>query len=268
MHQSFEFLVRHGYLVLFFWVMGEQLGLPVPAVPILLAAGALAGAGKLSLPLVVLLALAACAISDSAWFEIGRRRGSRVLHWLCKMSLEPDSCVRRTEEKFAVQGARSLVIAKFIPGLSTAAPPLAGVFRMQFSRFLMYDSLGSLLWAGSFIGAGYMFSNQLERVAEVASRLGGGLVALIVGGLAAYVLVKYTQRQRFLRKLRVARIRADELKQMLDAGENIVIVDLRHSMDFQAAPSTIPGALLMTPEEVEQRHTEIPRDRDIILYCT
>jgi membrane protein DedA with SNARE-associated domain len=268
MQQSFEFLISHGYLVLFFWVLGEQVGLPVPAVPVLLAAGALAGAGKMNLPMALLLAVVACAISDTLWYEIGRRRGGRVLNLLCKMSLEPDSCVRRTEERFAKQGARSLVIAKFIPGLSTAAPPLAGVFRMKFSRFLLYDSLGSVIWSGAFIGAGFLFSNQIERVAEQATRLGGWLVVLVAAALAGYIVAKYVQRRMFLRKLRVARIRADELKQMLDAGENVVIVDLRHSVDFEAEPTTIPGALLMTPEEVEKRHTEIPRDRDIILYCT
>jgi membrane protein DedA with SNARE-associated domain len=268
MPQSIEFLIRHGYLVLFLWVLGEQVGLPVPAVPILLAAGALAGAGKLSLPMALLLAVVACAISDSLWYEIGRRRGGRVLNLLCKMSLEPDSCVRRTEERFARQGAKSLVIAKFIPGLSTAAPPLAGVFRMKYSRFMFFDIIGSILWAGLFIGAGYLFSNQIERVAEQSSRLGGWLVALLAAALAAYIAAKFVQRQMFLRRLRVARIRPEELKAKLDAGENVVIVDLRHSVDFEAEPTTIPGALLMSPEEVENRHTEIPRDRDIILYCT
>jgi hypothetical protein len=139
---------------------------------------------------------------------------------------------------------------------------------MKFSRFLFFDTLGSILWSGLFIGLGYAFSNQIERVAEQASRLGGWLVALIIGGLAAYILTKYLQRQLFIRKLRVARITPEELKTKVDSGEQVVIVDLRHSVDFQAAPEAIPGALMMSPEEVEKRHDEIPRDRDIVLYCT
>ncbi len=268
MSGTIHFLVRYGYVVLFVWVLAEQVGLPIPAVPLLFAAGALGGSGRLNFGLAIGVALLASLLSDVTWYEIGRRRGSRVLQLLCRISLEPDSCVRRTEEVFARHGARSLLVAKFIPGLSTAAPPLAGIFHMRLSRFLLFDGLGALIWAGAFAGLGYLFSDQLERIAAYALRLGGSLAVMLAGCLAGYIVWKYAQRLRFLRRLRIARITPQELRRKLDAGEDVVIVDLRHSLDFEADPSTIPGAVRLPPEEVERRHQEIPRDRDIVLYCT
>lgn len=266
--EAIQFLVRQGYTVLFVWVLVEQIGLPLPAIPLLLAAGALAGAGRLNIAIAIGVAVLAALLSDIVWYQIGRHRGSQVLQLLCRISLEPDWCVRRTEDVFARHGARSLLVAKFIPGLNTVAPPLAGIFRMRLPRFLLFDSLGALLWAGGFAGLGYLFSQQLERVAASALRLGTSLVGVLVGGLAAYIIWKYVQRQRFLRQLRIARISPEELKRKLDAGEDVVIVDLRHSLDFQAKPHTIPGALRLPVEELEQRHHEIPSNRDIVLYCT
>lgn len=268
MNEPLQFLVRHGYTVLFAWVFAEQLGLPLPAVPLLLAAGALAGAGRLSLALVLGLPVVAAITSDVLWYELGRRRGVKVLQFLCRISLEPDSCVRRTESTFERHGARSLLIAKFIPGLSTAAPPLAGVFRMRLSRFLLFDTLGALLWAGVFAGLGYVFSDQLERVADRAITLGSWLLVLLLGGLGGYVAWKYVKRRRFLRELRIARISPEELKEKLDAGEDVVIVDLRHSLDFEAEPETIPGAYRLEAAELEEASEQIPRDREVVLYCT
>ena len=268
MHEVFAFVLRHGYTVLFVWVFAEQLGLPVPAIPILLAAGALAGIEKMSFPAVLGMAVAASLASDALWYEIGRRRGGQVLHFLCRISLEPDSCVRRTEDIYAKHGVRALVVAKFVPGFSTAAPPLAGAFRMKPARFLLYDTLGAILWAGTFAGLGYIFSDQLESVAESAVKLGSWLLALLLGGLVAYIGWKYVNRRMFLRKLRIARISSAELKKRMDAGEEVVIVDLRQSLDFEAEPSTIPGAVLMSPDELDEHHDAIPRDREIVLYCT
>lgn len=268
MSALFAFLIRHGYVVLFAWVLAEQIGLPLPAIPILLAAGALGGMGKMNLGVAIGLAVAASLLSDSVWYEIGRRKGGKVLNFLCRISLEPDSCVRRTENIFARHGARSLVLAKFLPGFSTAAPPLAGVFRMRYSRFAFYDALGALIWASAFVGVGYAFSDQIERVAEHAARLGGWVLALLLGGFAAYIGWKFVHRQMFLRKLRVARITPEELKRKLDAGEELVVVDLRQSLDFEAEPNTIPGAMMVSPEELDEHHEAIPRDREVVLYCT
>jgi len=268
MNETLGFLLRHGYSVLFAWVLVEQLGLPVPSVPLLLAAGALAGRGRLSLSLVAGLPIVAALMSDALWYQLGRRRGVKVLQFLCRISLEPDSCVRRTENVFARHGARSLVVAKFVPGLNTAAPPLAGVFRMRLSRFLFFDALGVMVWVGAFVGLGYVFSDQLERVADHALRLGTGLLVLLLVALAGYIGWKYLHRRRFLRELRIARITPEELKRKLDAGEDVVVVDLRHSYDFEAEPGTIPGAYRMEASELDQMSEQIPRDRDVVLYCT
>src|SRR5712671_2398063 len=178
MHKTLEFLLHHGHTVLLAWVFIEQIGLPLPSLPILLAAGALAGSGKFSLTGSIFLSVAACLVADSVWYTLGRVRGIKILQLLCKISLEPDSCVRRTEGVFAKRGARSLLIAKFVPGLGTVAPPLAGVFHMRARRFLLYDALGTILWAGSFLGLGYVFSGEIERVAEHLENLGSGLLVL------------------------------------------------------------------------------------------
>jgi hypothetical protein len=155
-----------------------------------------------------------------------------------------------------------------VPGLSTAAPPLAGMFGMRLTRFLLFDGAGAVIYNGLFVALGFVFSRQLEKVAQIALGLGAGLLLLMAGGLGAYVAWKYVQRQRFVRSLRVNRITAEELKRKIDAGEKVAIVDLRHSMDFEADPNTIPGALFLPSEEFDRRHNEIPVDRELILFCT
>lgn len=268
MNQAASYLIRHGYSVLFVWVTAEQFALPVPSEPVLLASGALAGAGQLRLLVAIVVGVAAALLADVVWYEIGRTRGSRVLRFLCRISLEPDSCVRQTQDKFAHYGARSLLVAKFVPGLNTVAQPLAGILGMPRRRFLVFDGLGALLWIGSYMALGYVFSDQLERVAAYGEHLGMWLIVLVLGGLVFYVGVKYVRRQRFIRQLRIARISPAELKQKLDTGESVMIVDLRHSLDFAADPAVIPGAVHLTPDEIERRAAEIPRDREVVLYCT
>ena len=265
LEQAADFLIRHGYAVLFGWVLLEQLGLPIPAAPLLIAAGALARAGRMNLTFAVTLAFIALILADLFWYSLGRYRGGRILKLLCRITLEPDSCVRRTENLFIRHGARSLLIAKFIPGLNTAAPSLAGIFRMPLRRFLIFDGLGGSLWVVTVTSLGLIFGDQLE---QIALRWGGWLVAVLAGGLAAYVLWKFIQRRRFLRRLRIARITPKELMDKLTAGEIISIVDLRQPMDIEAFPQMIPGALRIAMEEIEERHAEIPRDRDVVLYCS
>ena len=263
-----EFLVRHGGSLLFMTVLLEQAGLPLPATPLLLAAGALAAAGKMSVWLAIGLPVLASLPGDLLWYCLGRRSGNRALRLLCRISLEPDSCVRRTEDVFARHGVSSLLVAKFVPGLSTVTPPLAGMFGVGVPRFLLYDALGALFWSESFVGLGYLLSNQLGRAGAYAVRMGTTAGALLAAAAAGYVLFKWAEREWVKRRLRVARITAEELRRMLDAGEDVFIVDLRHAVDAQADPSAIPGAVRMTPEELDHRHPEIPRTRDIVLYCT
>ena len=265
LEQAADFLIRHGYAVLFGWVLLEQMGLPIPAAPLLIAAGALARAGKMNLTFALALALIAVTLADLFWYSLGRYRGGRILKLLCRISLEPDSCVRRTENLFVRHGVHSLLVAKFVPGLNTAAPSLAGIFRMPVRRFMIFDFLGALLWVVSVTSLGLIFSDQLK---QIALRWSGWLVAVLAGSLAAYVLGKFIQRRRFIRRLRIARITPKELMDKLRAGETISIVDLRQPMDIEAFPQMIPGALRIAMEEIEERHAEIPRDRDVVLYCS
>ncbi len=268
MQEPLQFIAAHGYAFLFLFVFAEQVGLPIPSIPVLLAGGVLARIGDIDLTLAVIVSVSASLASDVIWYEVGRVKGARVMQLLCRISLEPDSCVRQTERFFAKYGARGLLIAKFIPGFNTAAPPMAGVFHMRRARFLLFDMIGALVWVGTFIALGWVFANQIERVVEVVSTFGAWFGIVILGALVGWIAWKWMQRQRFLRDLRVARIAPDELAAKIAAGENVVIVDLRHAYDFAANPTTIPGAIHIPVEDIETRVHEIPKGREIILYCT
>jgi len=267
MNETLDFLVRHGITVVFAAVFVDQMGIPLPSVPWLLAAGALAAAGQMNGMLALGAGIASSLLADLIWFYLGRHRGQRVLNLLCRISLEPDSCVRRTENLFTRYGMRGVVLAKFVPGLSTLVPPLAGNAGVSTPRFIFFDGLGSLLYVGCFILAGALFSHQLEQIIHALAGLGHGALAVVVGLAALYIGYKYFQRQRLLSELRMARITVDELYQKQEAGENLIILDLRSQLELEQDPALIRGALHMTLDEVQLRHQEIPRDRDIILYC-
>jgi len=263
-----QFLVDHGASVLFWVVFVEQLGLPLPAIPLLIAAGALVGAGKMSAATAVLIPVVASLPPDMAWYYLGRIKGGKVLGFLCRISLEPDSCVRSTENLFHQYGARSLLVAKFVSGFSTVAPPLAGMVGMSAAMFVLYDAVGALIWAGASAGVGALFSNQLEQLVRLFDQTGGLLLSLVCLGLTGFIGYKFYHRQKFLRGLRMAKISVEELKERLDAGDPITVVDVRHPISLELDPETIPGALNLLLEEIDHRHHEIPRDQDIVLYCT
>lgn len=267
MESGAQFLAEHKEAVLFWTVLFEQIGLPIPAIPLLVAAGAMVGQGKMSLAAALLLPVAASLPADIFWFWLGRVRGGQVLGWLCRISLEPDSCVRKTENLFFLHGTRSLLVAKFVPGLSTVAPPMAGIFGMGLVKFLVYDVAGALIWAGLCVGLGHLFSDQLDRVVTGLADLGSRAVLLLLGALLVYVAYKFLQRRRFLRQLRMAKMSVDELKARLDAEEPLTVIDVRHARDVQADPDMIPGAIHMALEDIDGRYHEIPKDREIILYC-
>ncbi len=268
MNETPDLLVRHGITILFAAVFIEQIGIPLPAAPWLLAAGALAGAGKMNWLLALGAAASSSLLADLIWFYLGRNFGNRVLGFLCRISLEPDSCARRTQNLFVRHGMRGLVVAKFIPGLSTLAPPLAGSTGVTVPRFLFFDGLSSVLHGGCFILVGVLFSQQLEQVINAIAGLGRSAFGVLAGLVALYIAYRYFQRHRLLRELRIARITVDELHQKQEAGENPIILDLRPRIELEQNPSLIRGALHMSMEEVERRQHEIPRDRDVILYCS
>ncbi len=268
MAETLQFVVQHGYLLLFFWVLGEQAGLPIPATPLLLAAGALAGQHQLNFALVLLFAAAGSLVSDTFWYFIGQRKGPIVLNFLCKIALEPDSCVRRAESTFTKFGLQTLLICKFVPGLNTAAPALAATAGIGLPRFLLFDWLGALLWSGAFAGLGLLFSRQLDRLASGLAHFGSWTLLLIIAGIAGYIAYKLNERRRFLKQVAGVRITPAELKDKLAAGEALTIIDLRHPLDLLPDPRTLPGAMRISPEELEARQNEITREGEIVLFCT
>lgn len=261
-------LAAHGLWIVFFAVLIDQLGAPIPSPPTLMLAGALVATGDLSAPATFAAATLAAIPSDLFWFEIGRRRGHSVLQLLCRVSLEPDSCVRTTRESFERRGPETLVFAKFVPGLQTIAPPLAGASGMSRSRFLAYDVPGAALFAGGFLGGGALFTNQIQQFLEVLDRVGAHLGLFIVTTLGLWIGWKLLHRQRFLRALRIARIEIDALHELLASGAAPAIFDLRDRLSLEQEGFRLPGARVIGIDELEHRHDEIPRDRDIILYCT
>jgi membrane protein DedA with SNARE-associated domain len=268
MQEAMTFLVRQGPLVLFLFVLAEQLGLPLPAVPVLLAMGALAQTGHFSLATAVLIAVGACVLADFVWYELGRRRGARVLSLLCRISLEPDSCVRTTQNVLTARGSWALLYAKFVPGLSTVAPPVAGLIRMPTARFLAWDLAGALLWSGVYLALGWIFGRQIERLLIAFTDVGGRVFLLVVVALAGYVAWKYVQRRRFLRQIRTDRITPEELRGMMDAGHELVIVDLRGTADAALEDGTLPGAFHVPADALDEQFKTIPPGRDVILFCT
>jgi membrane protein DedA with SNARE-associated domain len=261
-------VAQHGEILLFLYVFADQLGVPIPASPVLVAAGGLAAAGRLSLPAAVGLGVVATLVADLIWYAVGRLRGARVLAVLCRVSLEPDSCVRRTEDVFLRHGVRFLLFAKFVPGLGTVGPPLAGMLGVGVLRFSLYTALGAFVWVGAWMVLGYAAGQAVERMATQAGQLGAAVAVTLGLVIVGYVIVKWIQRQRFLRSLRIARISPDELQSQLAAGERPLIVDLRSGVDVGLMPYALPGAVRLATEDVEQGRVALPRDRDVVLYCS
>jgi membrane protein DedA with SNARE-associated domain len=268
-NHTLQFLLEHGYAVLFISVFVEQIGLPVPALPILLAMGALAGSEQISYATAMGVVVLASLIADNVWYWLGVYRGASILNLLCKISLEPDSCVRSTENMFLKYGARSLLFAKFVPGLSTAACPLAGMFRMEVWKFCLFDGMGAVLWAGAYSSVGFLFKDQLEDLADRAAGAGSWVLAVVGFALFAWILWKYLQRRKVYRELRVSRITPAEVFAIMSSGQEPTIVDMRSARAWEGPDaSRIPGALHASVEELEERLRSIPRERDVILYCT
>ncbi len=263
----FDLITRHGLALIFANVLLEQLGVPLPAIPTLIVAGALAVDGTLSAPAVFGVAFAASMIGDSAWYIAGRQYGRRVMTTLCRISLSPDSCVRQTENHFERWGGLTLALGKFIPGLATIAPPLAGAMRIPWRSFLLLNGAGTALWAAAPIALGMLFHAQIERLVGRLQDLGAMALQVVGALLAVYVAFKWWERRRFYKMLRMARINAEELRHLMDSGKQPVIIDVRSRADRKLDPRSIPGALAFEVEELEKLIDSLPADRDVIFYC-
>ncbi|MCL4782891.1 MAG: VTT domain-containing protein [Bryobacterales bacterium] len=262
------FLIQHGYLLLVAFVLLEQLGFPLPAAPMLLAAGALAASGNLDFGFAYLFGMAACVGADTVWYLLGRQYGSHLVRVLCRYSLEPDDCSRRTGDLYHRHGPLTLVFAKYVPGLNAVAAPLAGLLRLKFLRFLFFDVIGATLWVGGMLSLGYLFDSEVERIGVWLAGLGSSLVIVVVAVFAGYLALKLRIRRRFIARLRTARIAPQEVWKHLKSGDSLAVVDLRHREEIDLVGAKVPGAIQILPEELQQRAAEIPRDRDIVLYCS
>jgi len=261
-------LATHGLWIVAIAVLIDQAGIPIPAPPILLLAGGSIGSGELDAAATLAAATLASLPADLVWFEIGRRRGRSVLRLMCRISLEPDSCVRSTADSFARRGPATLLFSKFVPGLQTIAPPLAGATGMPHARFLAYDLPGALIWSASFLVAGALLTEQIQQVLAALGAVSEQVGVLVGISLVAWIGWKFWNRQRFLRALRMARIEPDALNALFGESEDPVIFDLRHADQIASDGARIPGAQAIRLDELDARHEEIPRDREIILYCT
>ena len=263
-----DLLAQYGLALVFANVLLQQFGVPLPSVPTIIVAGALAADGRLSAPGVFAVAFVASMIGDTAWFLAGRRYGRRVMSMLCRISLSPDSCVRQTENHFDRWGGWTLVLGKFIPGLSTIAPPLAGAMHTRWPSFLLFNGGGVAMWVALPVAAGMLFHTQIDRLLAGMENLGTLALGLLLALLAAYMAFKWWERRRFYKTLRIARITARELRHLIDSGKKPAILDVRSRADRAVDGRVIPGALAFEVDRIEELLERLPPDQDVIFYCT
>jgi membrane protein DedA with SNARE-associated domain len=266
MEQLVAQLGRHGLAWIFGNIFVERLGAPLPAWPVIFLAGAVSRRGGLSLAALLAVALGTAMTLDFAWFLVGRWQGLRVLRAICRLSLAPEACVRQTEALFARRGVLSLLFAKFIPGYTLLVLPLAGASAMPAGAFLLWDGLGCLLWAGSAAAAGFVFHRAVGRILGWLSALGTWALVLLGAGLLLAMASKWWQRRRFYKLLRLARIGVEELRGLLAGGDPPALVDVRTHPSYRMRH--IPGALRLSLSELDDKLATLPRDRELVLYCT
>ena len=268
MHELMELLTRHGLLLVFVNVLLTQAGLPVPAIPMLVVAGALAAQGEFGYAALLLTALGAALAGDIPWYFAGRRYGHRILRALCRVAIEPDSCVKQTETIFERWGAPSLIVAKYVPGFATVAPPLAGAMQLSFRAFLLFSTLGALLWVAVPVMLGAVFSVEVERALQWLSELGSGALMLMGALIIVYAGIKLTQRYLFLRMLRAARMTVTELRELLQGALPPVVIDVRSAAVRKLDPRRIPGAIGVNLDDAAIALQWVLPDRDVVVYCS
>jgi membrane protein DedA with SNARE-associated domain/rhodanese-related sulfurtransferase len=265
MQITIDLVLRYGLGLAFVGVLATQIGLPLPSFPILIVTAALSARGDYSVPQVVAVAVVACLLADTAWYRAGARFGRRVLASMCRISLSPDGCVRQTEAIYQKWGAPSLLVAKFIPGFGAVATAMAGVMGVKSLAFLFFDAMGATLWAGVAAALGWIFRDAVDdvlRVIESAGRVG---LAAIVCAFALYLIVKFAQRQRLVRSLRMGRVSADELHAMLKSESPPLVIDVRSAHSRQSG--VIPGSLAIEPYGPDEDLRSLPASEEVIIYC-
>jgi membrane protein DedA with SNARE-associated domain/rhodanese-related sulfurtransferase len=266
MQEMTRLMAQYGLLVVFVGVLLDEGGLPIPCFPILVVAGAATVTGHFSIALVIALSVAACLLADLGWYWAGKRYGRRILSLLCRITLSPDSCVRQTENLFSRVGPWSLLFVRYLPGLSNITVAMAAVAPMRLPVFVALNTAGALLYFGLPVLLGALFYRAIDDVMHTMVALGTlGLFALL-GALALYILLRWWQRQAFIRQLRMDRISVDELAAMIDGGNIPVILDVR-SAATRARDGIIPGALPAHPQDIHPGLMDFDRDAEIVVYC-
>lgn len=257
-------------IVAFVGVFAGAIGLPVPAMPTLIVVGStLVVAHSPTLILATFLsALAGAFLGDAAWFLTGRRFGYRVLDGLCRVSLSPDTCVRRASGFFERRGVKLLLISRFVPGLSLVAIPIAGAGHTPFSRFTTYDLLGAALWVSVGLSVGMLFYRQIDAVLALLRQFGIGLVAVAAIGLVLWIAFRYIRRTLLLVRLRKSRISVDELSILLANEPGALIVDVRSALSRQDDPFVIPGSRLFDLATADMELATLPRHSAVVIYCS
>ncbi|HYR00578.1 MAG TPA: VTT domain-containing protein [Casimicrobiaceae bacterium] len=266
MSSLIELVQHYGLAFVFVNVLLLQAGLPVPAWPTLIITGALAARSPYTLAGLLGTAVAASAIGNFAWYVAGRRLGGGVLKTLCRVSLSPDSCVRQTESIFERFGAPSLMFAKFVPGFASVATAMAGVVRIAPWRFVLFDAIGAALWSGVAIALGFVFRDAVGEVIAVLEELGRVGLLLLVAAFVAFVLVKWVQRQRFIRQLRMDRLTVAELRALLSSGEPTTVIDVRSKLS-QSVTGRIPGAITVDATNLRVELLAIEPRSEVVVYC-
>jgi membrane protein DedA with SNARE-associated domain len=261
-------LAQHGLLLVFANVLLTQAGIPLPAVPVLVIAGALAAQGEFTYTALLLTAIAAALLGDIPWYFAGRHYGHRVLRTLCRIAIEPDSCVKQTESIFERWGAPALLVAKYIPGFATVAPPLAGAMRLGLRPFLLFSTAGALLWVAAPVALGAVFHDQVEWALSWLTDLGSGALLVIVGVFVFYAGVKAAERYLFLRMMRTVRVSVVELHELLQGSSPPLVVDVRSATVRRLDPRHIPGAVPVNLEDAAAALPGVPPDRDVVVYCS
>lgn len=255
-------------LAIFANVFANQLGLPVPVIPTLVIAGALASQGSLSPTGFIVAAVSAYLCADSIWFVAGRVYGSGVMKLLCRLSLTPDSCVSNAQARFERLGINAILISKFVPGLSLIAPPLAGAMRMRWLRFITLDAISATAWVVLAATLGMAFQHQIEQVIPFVLEYRLQAVVAVFATLVGYIVYKWWDRARFFATLRMARIEASELHELISSGAAPLVVDVRSATAVALEPRRIPGAVSVPLNEVKDRLLGMSREGEIIAYCT
>jgi membrane protein DedA with SNARE-associated domain/rhodanese-related sulfurtransferase len=259
-------ILQFGLGLVFLNVLVEQAGLPVPAYPTLIVAGAYLAGDRTAMLALLATGVAAAVIADTCWYFTGRRYGMRVLRTLCRISLSPDTCVTQTERIFMRYGPASMLFAKFVPGFASVATAMAGAVGLRYWKFLLFDALGAALWVGVAIALGRIFREAVADILETISSLGTYGLALLGIALAGWIAAKWWRRRQFILELRMNRITVEELRELIDKEIDATILDVRSEL-VQAASGRIPGARAVDMQRIHESIAGVRKDGEVIVYC-